>query len=83
MVILKWWLRGLSPKHKANFRRFYVSFSALQEGFKKSYRSMIYTNGCFLKGQLKGELLVELGRDGNNPMYPIAWAMVEVENKET
>ncbi|KAK8697358.1 hypothetical protein V6N13_113509 [Hibiscus sabdariffa] len=27
----------------------------------------------------KGELLVDVGRDANNQMFPIAWALVEVE----
>lgn len=29
----------------------------------------------------KGELLTAMGRDANNQMYPIAWAVVDVENK--
>jgi len=38
-------------------------------------------DGCFLKGQCKGELLTAIGRDANNHVYPIAWAVVDVENK--
>nr|KAJ0195375.1 hypothetical protein LSAT_V11C700387360 [Lactuca sativa] len=38
-------------------------------------------DGCFLKGQVKGELLTTIGRDANNQVYPIAWAVVDVENK--
>ncbi|CAI9284859.1 unnamed protein product [Lactuca saligna] len=30
-----------------------------------------------------GELLTAVGRDANNQMYPLAWAVVPVENKET
>ncbi|GJU53283.1 hypothetical protein Tco_1226997 [Tanacetum coccineum] len=30
----------------------------------------------------KGQLLSAVGRDGNNQVYPIAWAVVDVENKE-
>jgi hypothetical protein len=36
-----------------------------------------------LKGVLKGQLLSAVGRDGNNQMYPIAWAVVEKENKDS
>ena len=39
-------------------------------------------DGCFLKGASCGELLTAIGRDGNNQIYPIAWAVVEVENTE-
>nr|KAJ0210534.1 hypothetical protein LSAT_V11C400209100 [Lactuca sativa] len=38
---------------------------------------------CFLKGICKGELLAAVGRDANNNMFPLAWAVVTVENKET
>ncbi|KAK8574061.1 hypothetical protein V6N13_097055 [Hibiscus sabdariffa] len=31
----------------------------------------------------KGELLVAIGRDGNNQMFPVAWAVVEGEGKES
>jgi len=29
---------------------------------------------------MKGELLSAIGRDANNQIYPIAWAVVEYEN---
>jgi hypothetical protein len=47
------------------------------EGCKR----VIGLDGCFLKGPLKGELLSAIGRDANNQIYPIAWAIVEYENK--
>ncbi|KAJ9541645.1 hypothetical protein OSB04_028151 [Centaurea solstitialis] len=31
----------------------------------------------------KGQLLAAVGRDANNQIYPLAWAVVAVENKET
>ncbi|KAK8571946.1 hypothetical protein V6N12_028012 [Hibiscus sabdariffa] len=31
----------------------------------------------------KGEILVDVGRDGNNQIFLVAWAAVEVENRET
>nr|GEW22803.1 hypothetical protein CTI12_AA091940 [Tanacetum cinerariifolium]GEX17592.1 hypothetical protein CTI12_AA091940 [Tanacetum cinerariifolium]GEX18889.1 hypothetical protein CTI12_AA091940 [Tanacetum cinerariifolium] len=33
-----------------------------------------------LREEHKGELLIAIGRDANNQMYPIAWAVVKVEN---
>jgi len=46
-------------------------------------RRVIGIDGCFLKGPLKGELLSAIGRDANNQIYPIAWAVVEYENKDS
>ena len=45
-------------------------------------RKVIGLDGCFLKHTCKGELLTAMGRDANNQMYPIAWAVVRVENSE-
>ncbi|KAL4304651.1 hypothetical protein GQ457_10G028180 [Hibiscus cannabinus] len=65
------------------FRRIYVCFSALREGFKLYCRPVIGLDGCFLKGSFKGEILSAVGRDCNNQIFPIAWVVVEVENRET
>ncbi|KAK9009148.1 hypothetical protein V6N11_080617 [Hibiscus sabdariffa] len=65
------------------FRRLYVCFSALKEGFKRFCRPIISLDGCYLKGEIKCEILSAVGRDGNNQIFPIAWALVEVENRET
>ncbi|CAI9288651.1 unnamed protein product [Lactuca saligna] len=46
-------------------------------------RRVIGVDGCFLKGICRGQLLAAMGRDANNHIFPIAWAVVEVENKET
>ena len=40
-------------------------------------------DGCFFKGATNGELLCAIGRDANNQMYPVAWAVVEVENNDS
>jgi hypothetical protein len=32
---------------------------------------------------VEGELLCAIGRDANNQMYPVAWAVVEQETNET
>ncbi|WZZ57546.1 hypothetical protein YC2023_057653 [Brassica napus] len=34
----------------------------------------------FLKWDIKGQLLAAVGRDGDNRIVPIAWAVVEIEN---
>ena len=37
----------------------------------------------FLKGVCKGQLLCAVGRDGNNQMFPIVWAIVQIKSKFT
>ncbi|KAK8536078.1 hypothetical protein V6N12_012740 [Hibiscus sabdariffa] len=65
------------------FRRIYVRFSALRDCFKMYRRPVVGLDGCFLKGSFKGEILSAVGRDCNNQIFSIAWAVVEVENRET
>nr|GEX14565.1 hypothetical protein CTI12_AA176900 [Tanacetum cinerariifolium] len=62
------------------FKRFYICFKGLKDGWLDGYRRIIGLDGCFLKHTCRGELLTALGRDANNQMYPIAWAVVKVEN---
>ena len=40
-------------------------------------------DGCFLKTMAKGQLLAAVGRDANNQIYPLAWAVVHKENTDT
>ncbi|XP_052621924.1 uncharacterized protein LOC128127496 [Lactuca sativa] len=71
----------VNPDGKNYFHRFYIGFKALSDGWKLGCRIVIGLDGCFLKGQVKGELLTVIGRDANNQVYPIAWVVVDVENK--
>ncbi|KAL4283757.1 hypothetical protein GQ457_16G006080 [Hibiscus cannabinus] len=72
-----------TPSANPIFKRLYVCFGGLKEGFKKHYRPILSLDGCYLKGDFKGEILAVVGRDGNNQIFPVAWAIVEVENRET
>ncbi|GKD67143.1 hypothetical protein Tco_1309251, partial [Tanacetum coccineum] len=67
---------------KTYFKRFYVCFKAMKDGWTAGCRKVIGLDGCFLKGTINGELLTAMGRDANNQMFPIAWAVVTVENKD-
>ncbi|XP_052620946.1 uncharacterized protein LOC111915798 [Lactuca sativa] len=73
---------NLNPDGKHYFYRFYVCFHALKTGWIAGCRRVIGLDGCFLKGQVKGQLLTPIGRDANNQVYPICWAVVDIENKQ-
>ncbi|GKA21883.1 hypothetical protein Tco_0707845 [Tanacetum coccineum] len=55
-------------------------------GLKDEWRvrgsRVIALDGCFLKSPKQGEILIGIGRDDNNHIYPMAWAVVNVVNKE-
>ena len=44
---------------------------------------IIGLNGCFLKGYYGGQILAAIGRDPNDQMMPIAFAVVEGETKDS
>ena len=67
---------------KIHFKRMYICFKAMKDGWSAGCRKVIGLDGCFLKGTCRGQLLTAMGRDGNNQMYPIAWAVVNVENND-
>ncbi|WVY90817.1 hypothetical protein V8G54_036331 [Vigna mungo] len=64
------------------FQRFYVCLKACKNSFV-SCRPFVGLDGCFLKGKYKGKLLTVVARDPNEHMLYLAYAIVEVENKET
>ena len=54
----------------------------MKEGWKLGCRRILALDGCFLKKPNRGEILTAVGRDGNNHIFPVAWAVVTVENKD-
>ncbi|GKB86434.1 hypothetical protein Tco_0958706, partial [Tanacetum coccineum] len=64
------------------FKRIYVCFKGVKDGWLAGCKKMIGLDGCFLNHTCRGELLVAMGRDSNNQMYPIAWVLVKVKNNE-
>ncbi|XP_039128877.1 uncharacterized protein LOC120265007 [Dioscorea cayenensis subsp. rotundata] len=68
--------------HARVFQAMYVCLAPLKEGFLTGCRQIIGVDGCFLKGIYGGQLLTAVGIDANDCIYPIAWAIVNKENKE-
>ncbi|XP_075489632.1 uncharacterized protein LOC142528465 [Primulina tabacum] len=65
------------------FQRLYVCFTACKQGFKESCRPVVGADGCFLKTKSGGQLLTVVGLDPNNNIFPIAYALVEGETKDS
>ncbi|XP_048138643.1 uncharacterized protein LOC115734876 isoform X2 [Rhodamnia argentea] len=68
---------------KALFERMYICFAACKKGFLDGCRKVVGLDGCFLKGICKREILCAIGRNANDQMFPIAWAVVRVESGDT
>ncbi|XP_058747460.1 uncharacterized protein LOC131620408 [Vicia villosa] len=65
------------------FERIYVCLEACKYGFAKFCRPLIGLDACFLKGDFGGQLMAAVGRDGNNKIMPIAYAVVEAETRDS
>ncbi|KAK9067585.1 hypothetical protein SSX86_011696 [Deinandra increscens subsp. villosa] len=65
------------------FHRLFVCFDGVKQGFLAGCRKVLCLDGCFLKTFLGGMLLAAIGRDPNDQMYPVAWAVVEGENNDS
>ncbi|KAL0373221.1 UNVERIFIED_CONTAM: hypothetical protein Scaly_1003700 [Sesamum calycinum] len=62
---------------------FFLGLSALRDGFLEGYSPFLGFDGCHLKWPFWGVLLVEIGLDGNNGLFPVAFAIAESECKES
>ncbi|XP_019228082.1 PREDICTED: uncharacterized protein LOC109209293 [Nicotiana attenuata] len=72
------------PDKPKRFQRIYICFSSCKDGFKSGCRRIIGVDGCWLKGPMYGtQLLTAVGLDPNNNIFPIAYAVVEKERKES
>ena len=65
------------------FQRQHVCFEGLKHGWLGGYKKVICIDTYFLRTFLGGQLLSAIGRDHNDQMYPISWAVVEGENNES
>ncbi|XP_074271117.1 uncharacterized protein LOC141595043 [Silene latifolia] len=61
-----------TPDGPSVFNGIYVCLDSLKKDMLESYRKVICVDGCILKGTWNGQILVAVGRDANNQMYPFA-----------
>ncbi|XP_025625475.1 uncharacterized protein [Arachis hypogaea] len=75
---------GVSPMPNGEgvFERFYVCLHGCKKGFVGGCRPLIGLDGAFLNTYYGGWLLCAMGQDANNHVYPIAWAIFHIENKD-
>ncbi|CAK8576715.1 unnamed protein product [Lathyrus sativus] len=64
------------------FETIYVCLEACKTVFAMTCRPLIGMDAYFLKGDFGGQLIGVVGKDGNNKIYPIAYAVVEAETKD-
>lgn len=65
------------------FHTLYVSIDVCKRGFMGGCRPLICLDGCHIKTKFGGHILVAVGIDPNDRIFPIAMGIVEVETKQS
>nr|XP_011461010.1 PREDICTED: uncharacterized protein LOC101295407 isoform X1 [Fragaria vesca subsp. vesca] len=65
------------------YKRMYICLGALKMRFKSGCKPILGLDDCHLKGAFGGQLLCAVGLDANNTTYVVAYAMVEMESKDS
>jgi hypothetical protein len=63
------------------FQRLYICLEACKTGFKYGLRLVTGLDACHLKGEIGGQLLCAIGKNGNDDMFPIAYVVPEAVTK--
>nr|GEU55625.1 pentatricopeptide repeat-containing protein [Tanacetum cinerariifolium] len=72
-------LKSLKTADKDRITEDPFIFDMWRDGWKAGCKKIIALDGCFLKSLNQGEILTAIGRDGNNHIYPVAWAVGLIE----
>jgi hypothetical protein len=62
------------------FHGLFFCVNAAKQGFLDGCRPFLGLDGCFIKLTTGAQILAATGRDGNNNIYPVAWAVVAKED---
>ncbi|KAL1337969.1 hypothetical protein AAHE18_10G176400 [Arachis hypogaea] len=65
------------------FKRIFVCLAPCISGFLNGCRPFFGLDGCYLKGPYGGVLLCAVSLDANNGLFPIAFAIVEAECRDS
>ncbi|KAM0842513.1 hypothetical protein ACQ4PT_058322 [Festuca glaucescens] len=65
------------------FENCYMSLDACKRGFLSGCRPVIGIDGCHIKNRFGGVMLAAVGVDPNDCIFPVAIAIVEVEDTNT
>ncbi|XP_021773240.1 uncharacterized protein LOC110737171 [Chenopodium quinoa] len=74
------WKKLNPPDPSLTFSSIFISFKADIDGVVAGCRSLVGVDGAHLKGHFGGVLLSAVAKDGNNELFPFAWAIVPKED---
>ncbi|XP_073310473.1 uncharacterized protein [Primulina huaijiensis] len=75
-------LATFSTREDSSFHRLFISFDASLHGFERGCRSLLFLDSIFLKSKYQGSLLAATTADGDDRVFPVAFAIVDMESDE-
>lgn len=75
-------LATFTTKDDSSFHRLFVSFHASLYGFQQGCRPLLFLDGIALKSKYQGTLLAATAADGDDGVFPVAFAVVDAETDE-
>lgn len=67
---------------EGRFQHLFVCFHALVQGFEIGCRPLLFLGATYLKSKYHEVLLTASSLDGDNAVFPVAFAVVDMENEE-
>ncbi|KAK6239569.1 hypothetical protein QUC31_005038 [Theobroma cacao] len=72
----------LFTREDLSFHRLFVSLQASLHGFKNGCRPLLFLDTMTIKSNYQSELLTATALDGNDGVFPVAFAVVDVVNDD-
>ncbi|XP_057724376.1 uncharacterized protein LOC130940287 isoform X1 [Arachis stenosperma] len=73
---------AFTTKEDSSFHRLFVSFHASISGFQQGCRPLLFLDQTPLNSKYQGELLAATAVDGNDAIFPVAFAVVDAETED-
>ncbi|XP_019229612.1 PREDICTED: uncharacterized protein LOC109210617 isoform X2 [Nicotiana attenuata] len=71
-----------ATKEDSSFHRLFVSFHASIYGFQQGCRPLLFLDSTVLYAKYQATLLAAVGADGNDGVFPVAFAVVDEETDD-
>ncbi|KAM3321692.1 hypothetical protein P3S67_002843 [Capsicum chacoense] len=69
-------------KEDSSFHRLFIAFHASISGFQQGCRPLLFLDSTLLYAKYQGTLLAAVGVDGNDGVFPVAFAVVDEETND-
>lgn len=75
-------LATFTTKDDSSFHRLFVSFHASISGFQQGCRPLLFLDSTPLNSKYQGVLLAAIAVDGDDAIFPVAFAVVDAETED-